>query len=523
MNKYTLLSIFCFLFFSDFTTAQSFPCTNPPGPVVVTATPQVAPSRTVDFIQTGASNCAISFYLLEDGHFSIQNNPTHEFHANNTPYAPEYYSLKAYDNTPPQKKSTVPGIITTGQGPGTGSSTANIFMNGSPIRLGKSWRAARGYDMIYIVSLEHPGGATTGGTVTLNLDSDLTLVQPIDNGSNNNGWGAVNITSPRTIEWAFTGLQPGSQNIRHFYVQVNIPANVKKKKITSTVAVDFDNINQAYADIPLTSRLRQYPNDPNGIEASGCIEGNQPFNQTIEYIVYFQNNGSGYANTVQVQVNPDLNFSLPETVQVLESSAPLSQVELGTDGSIWFTFPNINLPGSNQHYPNTYTYDQTTGYVRFKLCTNQYLPMGTDILSDATIYFDQATPVYAGMSSHLIDDKCTFGEPFFCDVTQEAGLRSLIPTAPPTGEHGKEFTIFPNPVQNQLTVSYEVAEMTGANVLIHLYSAAGRLEDVIIPSGYHEKGVYSLQYNTSNLPAGIYMLQIQNGQNIQTKRIVKTK
>jgi hypothetical protein len=77
----------------------------------------------------------------------------------------------------------------------------------------------------------------------------------------------------------------------------------------------------------------------------------------------------------------------------------------------------------------------------------------------------------------------------------------------------------PNPTSNNTTIRYRVE--TRSQVNIEVYDAAGNKLTVLVNQTV-EPGSYSVLFNTTSLPSGIYMVKaVSNGVVKQALRIVK--
>lgn len=85
----------------------------------------------------------------------------------------------------------------------------------------------------------------------------------------------------------------------------------------------------------------------------------------------------------------------------------------------------------------------------------------------------------------------------------------------------KEFTIAPNPFDNVFSIHYEIVET--APISIAIYGLDGQLLKTILNNEIHEKGNYSKDINGTDLPVGVYLVKLLNGNDQQVKRLVKMK
>ncbi|MDP8239575.1 MAG: LamG-like jellyroll fold domain-containing protein [Candidatus Hatepunaea meridiana] len=79
---------------------------------------------------------------------------------------------------------------------------------------------------------------------------------------------------------------------------------------------------------------------------------------------------------------------------------------------------------------------------------------------------------------------------------------------------------YPNPFNNQIGLSYTIPNLMYVN--LNLTDQTGRLVDTIT-EGMKETGFYSLSYNASHLPAGIYFCNLKSGQFMTVKKILLVK
>jgi uncharacterized protein (DUF779 family) len=76
---------------------------------------------------------------------------------------------------------------------------------------------------------------------------------------------------------------------------------------------------------------------------------------------------------------------------------------------------------------------------------------------------------------------------------------------------------YPNPFNSQITLGYSLAE--AAPVSIKIYDMSGKLVDVLQDNSWTEAGDSNLEYNTSQLTQGIYLVEIQTGNSVERIKI----
>jgi len=77
--------------------------------------------------------------------------------------------------------------------------------------------------------------------------------------------------------------------------------------------------------------------------------------------------------------------------------------------------------------------------------------------------------------------------------------------------------LHPNPVSNKLFIEYYGEE---GNIAVHLENIHHQLS-IEIFKGYNQSGKQNLTYDCSPLPAGVYLIRIQNGNKTTVKKFVK--
>lgn len=82
-----------------------------------------------------------------------------------------------------------------------------------------------------------------------------------------------------------------------------------------------------------------------------------------------------------------------------------------------------------------------------------------------------------------------------------------------------DFTIAPNPFNDVFNIQYEVLEESP--ISIDIYNLNGRLLQTVLDGEMHQKGRYTQNINASDLPPGVYLVKLLNGNNQQVKRLVK--
>ena len=139
------------------------------------------------------------------------------------------------------------------------------------------------------------------------------------------------------------------------------------------------------------------PNDmsvePRGCGLPGMIRPATP----LKYMIRFQNLGNAPAFDVVVrdQLDGDLDLA---TLDILDSSHPVTSVSVDANHLLTWSFIDINLPAASDDEPGSH------GFVSFTATPRAGLPSGTEITNGAGIYFDFNPAVVTNTVVNTITD-----------------------------------------------------------------------------------------------------------------------
>ena len=172
--------------------------------------------------------------------------------------------------------------------------------------------------------------------------------------------------------------------------------------------------------LPITGSFD--PNDkrgfPLGFGVNNFIEANDP----IDYIIRFQNTGNDTAFLVVILDTLPQQLD-PNSIE-LKGSSHDYRMQIIDSNIIEFTFENIFLPDSNINEVASH------GYVAFKIDQQLDLPIGTEIINSAAIYFDFNEPVITDDSYHSLG-RVTFvsnEDVFLCEGESYEGVTYIQDT-----------------------------------------------------------------------------------------------
>jgi len=157
-------------------------------------------------------------------------------------------------------------------------------------------------------------------------------------------------------------------------------------------------------DVGHNFRVSQNPHDPNDKTVDQkAICANNAIQQALDYTVTFQNEGNGYADIVVID---DLLDQLldHESLSISSSSHEVTKAEV-EENRLRIVFEGIDLPGLNQVAPHTFLDNQTKGWVKFKLLTENCLDQGDKILNQASIVFSTEDPILTNIAETQVIDK----------------------------------------------------------------------------------------------------------------------
>jgi PKD repeat protein len=307
---------------------------------------------------------------------------------------------------------------------------------------------------------------TPAGTLQITFPPDLT---PLPDSVNSYSIAGNTITFPFNAGGNYWSL--------HIPVQVNPNAVIGTNQcITANVipiAGDADPANNTISFCtPITSSFD--PNDkkvsPSGVGPQGYI---RPATDLV-YTIDFQNTGTAAAVNIYLldTISPFLDLT---SLKVLSSSHPVITSIL-TGNILRFEYNNINLPDSNSNEVESH------GYVTYKISQKNTIPNYTEITNTAGIYFDFNAPVITNTTLNTID--------YFLTT--------------PTIDHSNEMiSIAPNPSNTSTRISFQ----GNAKRTIQLINSVG---EIVFSTTANAQNI---NIPTSELPTGIYLVQILVGNN----------
>ncbi len=365
------------------------------------------------------------------------------------------------------------GVVVSCPGSGIVYDTAGVS-HGTRL-MGFVCGSSSGFDLSEIVNVGGPGRHMSD--VDVELQNAFCTAQT----------GTLTMTfSPK---YNFSYAYPVPSSVVGNVITWNIPA------ISATAPVDIsahfdvpgawlipgDTIQSSYVLTPITGDLNPANNtivrvdtvtasyDPN--EKSVMPHGAVTAGTNLDYKIVFENTGNAPAQNIHVQ--DTLSNDLDIHSFKLESATAQVFTTISKDAAghnvLKFDFPNINLLDSSHH-------GQCQGMVTFTINTKAGLPGGTVIYNQAGIYFDDNEVV----------------------MTDSAQTEIGITTGVTTMTNASKVAVYPNPVNDQLTVKTD-----GTYTSLTVTNTVGQLMMT------QQINTAQTTVNVKGLPAGLYYLTLR--------------
>ncbi len=265
---------------------------------------------------------------------------------------------------------------------------------------------------------------------------------------------------------------------------------------TDTTAQAGDNICVTVDVTPTTGDINPANNsfqfcyqvvnsyDPNkkDVYPSSVLPG---YDDWLNYTIHFQNTGNAPAFNIRLVDTLDSRLDL-STFEVIDYSHP-NEVGLHYD-QLTVRFNNIMLPDS------TSDLEGSQGYFSFRIKPLVGLQEGESLPNRAAIYFDFNDPIITNTAETVFHTPTGVGSAW----VNSLGMR-----------------VYPNPSQGMVQVEL-LDQRNGAPTTIRVYDGTGRI--VLLRTGRSEK---KFELNLNDQPAGIYQLEVINGERRALRKIVK--
>lgn len=337
--------------------------------------------------------------------------------------------------------------------------------------------ARPGFDSSYKIMYKNKGTTTQSGTISLNYMDDVldykTASTTFLNSENSK------------ISWAFNELKPLESRYIEVTFNVNTPQETPAVNggdlLNYTTTITSNNTDETPKDNEHTLRItvvNSYdPNDKTCLEGDSILPG--MIGEFIHYKIRFENTGTFPAkNIVIVDEIDNTKFDINTLVPLDASHSYETKI---TSNKVEFIFENIQLPFEDA---------TNDGYVMFKIKTLPTLMLNDSFSNQASIYFDFNFPIITNDATTIIKEESLSNEDF---------------------KFQEQLTLYPNPLIDRLYIEPKNSTQVRS---IGIYNLQGQLIQSI-------PQVSNVSVDVSNLPKGIYIVQVKTDKGTSTTKVVK--
>jgi hypothetical protein len=87
-------------------------------------------------------------------------------------------------------------------------------------------------------------------------------------------------------------------------------------------------------------------------------------------------------------------------------------------------------------------------------------------------------------------------------------------------QYDKLISNYPNPFTNNTTITFQT---DGGHTLVQVFDTAGRLIQNVLERDYPAAGTYTVNFDASHLPYGVYYARLQNGPVQKVRPMLKVR
>ncbi|MES2514446.1 MAG: T9SS type A sorting domain-containing protein [Bacteroidota bacterium] len=315
---------------------------------------------------------------------------------------------------------------------------------------------------------------------------------------------AINFPNHYSVNSGFASLTPGT------YADIDVTYNTPTNIPLGTLINFYDStahmapINPTWlTDQTPWNNVQNYqqtvvgsfdPNfkevTPQGIGAPGYIASKDSL---LSYVIHFQNEGTYFAQNISVV--DTLDSDLDWTTLHPGYSDHSYTTSVSENGVITFKFANVNLPWKSQ-----YGDLMSSGLVTYTIKRKRNVAQGTQFKNTAAIYFDYNEPVITNTTVNTLND-------LLSSVDEKTVLDN------------SDVVLYPNPASNDLSIAINSKENSKGNLsVLDITGKVLSAQDISLETG---KNIVSK--NTSELPSGIYFVQVKCNDSFITKKLVIIK
>ncbi|WP_374441545.1 PKD domain-containing protein [Epilithonimonas sp.] len=256
--------------------------------------------------------------------------------------------------------------------------TANGSQNDAEVVIAPLTNARPGFDASYNLVWRNKGNTVLSGKVVLNYDSNKMVFK--------SSALPYSVISSGSIEFDYANLKPYENRAAEITFTINTPTDANNPVNGGDVLAFNSHITPSNPDLTPNDNYFSFNHtvvnsfDPNDIV---CLQGetipSTAVGKYLNYVVNFENTGSAEAENVVVKMEIDPSEFDINTLQLMNSSAPVETIINGNNAE--FKFSKIKLPTGGH------------GGILLKMKSNATLVEGDSVNNQADIYFDYNFPV----------------------------------------------------------------------------------------------------------------------------------
>ncbi len=406
------------------------------------------------------------------------------------------------------------------------------------------------------VVADNAGNTIANGTLWIDIDSNTVEVDYIDIpdtivGTNRYGWHFSELYPQNIIKKQIRVKMPGPQNF-----PIGDPLYFTSELI-------YNDLNGSDSATNEYSEVLECAYDPNDKLVSPVYPNNYALiGEELLYTIQFQNTGNAEAYNVVIKDELDENLDIRTFRVVSSSHIDILSTTIDSSNTVTFDFQNIFLPDS------TVSFDMSQGYVSYGISVDGDIEENTVIENTADIYFDFNPAITTNTTENIMLTTFDFdgdGSVLWedCDDSNPEVNNDMIeieydgvdndcdpltldddldedgyvyaedcddndPNSNPAAEEipdngvdedcdgsdlitgivdilGREIQIFPNPVQQQLTISQMGTQYE--SYIIRLYDVTGK----IVYKSVKESNTHAI--DMSDLNNAVYFIEILDTKN----------
>jgi hypothetical protein len=149
----------------------------------------------------------------------------------------------------------------------------------------------------------------------------------------------------------------------------------------------------------------------------------------------------------------------------------------------------------------------------------QIFTIGLGTVNEAVIYIETLADSTGGLS--FVANDCSNLDSAFEAISRELSKETVDVEDKLAADTGFSISVIaPHPVSTTATVRYNTTD--SAPITLKLYSARGELVRTLLDAERQTQGTHEVIVNTSDLPGGVYMLHLQQGNRRVIRRLVMT-